>query len=294
MSAIHFRFLYFMAAVLLFLCLISGCRKDTSPIGNDDRPERPTTGDAILTGRITGGTEPVDMYVFFYDDYRDTLAHIVIDTVTHEYYIENLPEDTVDLVFTQSFLDRDMIADKVTDLILQKDTNTVDHYLYFGYYILYHDRIYPDHFVVKFDSTYAWSAIDSFNATNDILSVSYYEDPFSADWHAYLGNGYHFLEIDPQRDIFQVIDTYMQSDLTIYAYPVFNDYPDHLALWWVGTTQLYIKPDIAEEKVLEMVEKYHLLGVERGVSQMDPQIVYYDIYVSKLTDMSLLELLYEL
>jgi len=105
----------------ILLCLIitsllfTSCQKDTSPIGTEPQPHRPTTGDAILTGHMYYSyPDPAinsKIFVFFYNDYTDTLAIANIDQAGN-YYIENLPEDTVDIIVAQPFFGSILTFDK--------------------------------------------------------------------------------------------------------------------------------------------------------------------------------------
>ena len=200
--------------------LFTSCKKDTSPIGPEPPPHRPATGDAVLTGHLYYdflNNRPAinsKVIVFFYNDYTDKLAITEVDS-TGKYYIENLPEDTVDIIVAQPFYGPILISKKIWDVALQSDTNEVNLVgIYTQMWIDYHEFI-SDHFMVKFDSTSLETAIDSFNNSRNIKSVKLYT--------AYGNRSYSFLEIDPARDVLPPIDIYRMSDLTLEAGPVFKE-----------------------------------------------------------------------
>ena len=205
---------------IILSLLFTSCQKDTSPIGTEPQPDRPTTGDAILTGHMYYDyleNRPAinsKVIVFFYNDYSDTLAVAEIDQ-EGKYYIDNLPEDTVDLIISQPFYDPILISHKIWDIALKPDTNVVNEEGIYTQSWIDHLELVSDHFMVRFDTTSNQAAIDSFNTYHNILSVKFYTSIRNQD--------YYFLEIDPARDVLPLIDVYQKSDLTLEAGPVFYD-----------------------------------------------------------------------
>jgi len=220
--------------VLIFLTTVFyfSCQKDETPTSsNDDKPPRPTTGEAILTGQLYYDyyeQEPAkysEVFVFFYNDYTDTLARVNVDS-SGKYYIENLPEDTVDVLVAQHYFADIFIASKIWDIPLKKGLTVADKEGIWTNSYIKHFKLVTDHFVVKYDSNYTQSQIDSFNALNGILSNNYHI--------SLLNYEYYFLEIDSIYNVLDIIELYLNSDFVVTADPVFYDVIRDQYLWSAG------------------------------------------------------------
>jgi len=266
--------------LISFLVIFISCKKDTSPI---DDNKRPTTGDAILTGHLYYDHSENDpavnstVYIYFFDDYRQILATAEIDS-SGKYYIENLPEDTVDLVVAQPFYNHIVLSVKTSGISLKEGVNEVDKESIYTQSWIDHHGLVDDHFMVKFDTSYSQSEVNALNASNDIIAVTHYP----TIW----GNDYHFLEIDPDRDILSLIDIYHESELTIEAAPVFYDSIRDKFLWSEGTLTLGYKTwathrdleDIASELYLEIAsisDKYYSMVMTKNTPIIQQKLRMY-------------------
>jgi hypothetical protein len=235
--------------------IIISCRKDTSPINVEKPPDRPTTGDAILTGHMYYGSSenrPANhskIIIYFFNDYSDTLAIAEIDSAG-KYYIDSLPEDTVDLIVTQPFYDNVLISSKISDIPLNPGINEVDAEQIYTQSWVDHSKLVPDYFMVKFDTTSQQTAIDSFNTYHNILSVKFYTSLINRD--------YYFLEIDPVRDILSLIEIYHNSDLTLEAGPVFYDPIRGIYHWSLGSVNTEIKNWVSLDQVERVASELNL------------------------------------
>jgi len=251
----NYLFIKPLFTLIIISLIFTSCQKDTSPILTEHPSNRPTTGDAILTGHMYYGSsenQPATnstIIVFFYNDYTDTLAIAEIDSAG-KYYIDNLPEDVIDMIVVQPFYDHVLIATKISDIQLKPDINEIDVEGIYTQSWIDHFRLVPDHFMVKFDATCQQTAIDSFNMYHNILTIDFYKSVINLE--------YYFLEIDPDRDILSLIDIYHKSDLTVEAGPVFYDPIRGIYYWSLGGVETVIKDWVSLDQIETVASKLNL------------------------------------